>query len=208
MNNFSKINPARAAMLIIDMEKAFVEPGAALCIAGAKASVPFIAQAAAVARECGAKIFWVKRIYAADGSDMERPRFLDLSRRGLIGAGVLAPNSTGLNSIEEPDGLVPAPTDITIIKPRFSAFFGTDLQNELKKFGIDTVILTGTTTPNCIRTTCYDAISYDFRTVVLEKCCSSNTPEIQAANIADMERIGAEIYRGEDFAEIFQNDRP
>ena len=60
------IVPERTALLIIDMEKGFVEPGAALCIAGAKATVPAIARAADEARAAGIRVIWVKRIYAAD----------------------------------------------------------------------------------------------------------------------------------------------
>jgi nicotinamidase-related amidase len=57
--------------------------------------------------------------------------------------------------------------------------------------GIRTVILTGTTTPNCIRTTCYDGLSLDYNTLIIEDCCSSNTEEIQRVNMEDMERVGA-----------------
>ena len=68
-----------------------------------------------------------------------------------------------------------------------------DLDSMLKKSGVDTVILAGTTTPNCVRTTCYDSIAYDYRTLVLARCTSSQTDEIQHANLEDMRRAGAEI---------------
>lgn len=188
------IVPERTALLIIDMEKGFVEPGAALCIAGAKATVPAIARAADEARAAGIRVIWVKRIYAADYSDMEIPRREGLLARGRLG--VLAPDSTGIDSIEEPDGLVRQEGDWLLIKPRYSAFFKTGLDEKLRAEGIDTVILTGTTTPNCIRSTCYDAISYDYHVAVLEPCCSSNTEAIQRANMEDMARAGAEIRTG------------
>ena len=85
------------------------------------------------------------------------------------------------------------PGDYEIIKPRWSAFFLTELDLILRRKGIDTVILTGTTTPNCIRTTCYDAIALDYHTYILENCCSSQSEEIQRANMEDMARIGAVI---------------
>jgi nicotinamidase-related amidase len=196
-----KIEPSESVLLMIDMEKAFVEPGAALCIAGAMATVPACARAAAAARDSGAGVIWVKREYAEDYSDMEIPRRDDLISRGI--AGVLAPGSAGLNSTEEPDGLEIMPCDEVLVKKRYSAFFGTGLAEKLRGRGIKNVLIAGTTTPNCIRTTCYDAISYDFTPVVLEACCSSQTDEIQDANIADMERAGALIFRGTDFAGIF-----
>ena len=188
------------AFLVIDMQKAFVEPGAALRIAGAKATVPAIRRALDAARRAGARIWWVEREYAADGSDMEKPRRKALESLGI--SGVLAPGSTGLNSVEQPDGLRKEPGDRTIIKKRYSAFFGTDLDRQLREEGIETIVLLGTTTPNCIRSTCYDGISLNYDVVVLEPCCSSNTPEIQRSNMEDMERAGAVIIRLSDLSTV------
>lgn len=191
---------SKTAFLVIDMQKAFVEPGAALRIAGAKATVPAIRHALDAARRAGARIWWVEREYAADGSDMEKPRRKALESLGI--SGVLAPGSTGLNSVEQPDGLRKEPGDRTIIKKRYSAFFGTDLDRQLREEGIETIVLLGTTTPNCIRSTCYDGISLNYDVVVLEPCCSSNTPEIQRSNMEDMERAGAVIIRLSDLSTV------
>ena len=57
------------------------------------------------------------------------------------------------------------------------------------------------TTPNCIRTTCYDALSLDYNVVLLEDCTSSRTPGVQAANIEDMAFIGAHIMTCDEFCE-------
>ena len=191
---------SKTDLLVIDMQKAFVEPGAALRIAGAKATVPAIRRALDAARRAGARIWWVEREYAADGSDMEKPRRKALESLGI--SGVLAPGSTGLNSVEQPDGLRKEPGDRTIIKKRYSAFFGTDLDRQLREEGIETIVLLGTTTPNCIRSTCYDGISLNYDVVVLEPCCSSNTPEIQRSNMEDMERAGAVIIRLSDLSTV------
>lgn len=186
----------RTALLIIDMQKAFVEPGAALCIRQAKATVPDISQLADYLRSKGAKVIWVIRHYAPDGSDMEIPRRKTLAEKNLLG--ILAPESTGINSAQLAEGLESDPSDTTIVKPRFSSFFGTGLDRMLRDDGIDTIILTGTTTPNCIRATAYDGISYDYRTIVVNDCCSSNTDEIQRVNMADMQQVGCEIITKRD----------
>lgn len=184
-----RVNPTKTALLVIDMQKAFVEPGAAHCIKGAKATVPAIAAAVGDAREKGITVIWVKRQYREDGSDVEFTR----KAAWLAGGKTMAPGSVGINSEELAEGLVMEPGDYEIIKPRWSAFFLTELDLILRRKGIDTVILTGTTTPNCIRTTCYDAIALDYHTYILENCCSSQTEEIQRANMEDMARIGAVI---------------
>lgn len=181
----------KTALLMIDMQKAFVEPRAALCIQGAKATVPACEAALAEARERGIKVVWIKREYAEDGSNMEPPRRKMLEDMGV--SGVLAPGSIGINSVEEPEGLTRLESETVIIKPSWSAFFGTNLDQILSDAGIDTVILAGTTTPNCVRTTCYDAIAHGYRTIVLARCTSSQTDDIQYANLEDMRRAGAEI---------------
>ncbi len=179
----------KTALLIIDMQKAFVEPGAAHCIQGAKATVPACAETIKEARACGAPVFWIKRQYLPDESDVEFTR----REAWLAGGRTMAPGSTGINSEELAEGLYAEPTDYEIIKPRWSAFFQTKLDMMLRRLKVDTVVLIGTTTPNCVRTTCYDAIALDYETVVIEKCCSSQTNEIQMVNMMDMERIGAKI---------------
>lgn len=181
--------PEKAALLVIDMQKAFVAPGAAHCIKGAAATVPACDRAVREARDRGIAVFWIRRQYREDGSDVEFTRY----DAWLSGGRTMAPGSKGDNSEELADGLSAAPGDYHIIKPRWSAFFQTELDLILRRKGIDTVILTGTTTPNCVRTTCYDAIALDYKTYIIEGCCSSMTEEIQKANMADMANIGAVI---------------
>ena len=92
-----------------------------------------------------------------------------------------------------PSAFTVLPQDYVLVKPRFSAFFHTGLDLILRRLGVQTVLLAGTTTPNCIRTTCYDAISLDYDAVVLSDCTSSVTDAVQAANLADMQRVGAVV---------------
>ena len=180
------VDPDRTALIIIDMEKAFVEPEGGHCIAMAKATVPACNRAAEEARAEGIPVFWVKRIYRQDGSDVECTRY----QSWVAGGRSMSPGSFGA---QEPESLRPQPGDYTIIKPRWSAFFQTELDLILRRLDIRTVILAGTTTPNCIRTTCYDANALDYNVVVLSDCTSSQTEEIQQANLDDMKRMGAFI---------------
>ena len=66
-------------------------------------------------------------------------------------------------------------------------------------YSIRHIILTGTTTPNCIRTTCYDAISLDYEVTVLSDCTSSVTEEIQQSNLRDMANVGTHIISSVEF---------
>ena len=189
-------NETRSAMIVIDMEKGFVEPESAHCICTAKATVPACSRAIALAREKGIPVFFVNRIYRANGSDVEATRY----HSWVQGGRAMTPGSTGPCSYEMPAGMEPKPGDYTLIKPRWSGFFQTELDLILRRLRIETVILIGTTTPNCVRTTCYDAISLDYNVIVLPECCSSQTEEIQRVNLADMERVGAQMMPLEQFA--------
>ncbi len=131
----------------------------------------------------------MRRQYRPDGSDVEFTR----KAAWKAGGGTMAPGSTGINSEELAEGLMAEPSDYQIIKPRWSGFFQTELDLILRRLQIETVVLIGTTTPNCVRTTCYDAIALDYETIIIEQCCSSQTEEIQRANMEDMEHIGAKI---------------
>lgn len=179
----------KQALIVIDMQNGFLNPESPLCIRDARATVPACARVISACRREHVPVIFVNRAYRADGSDVE------LTRRQIWAEGgkPLTPGSKGPISVENPPEFGRCAEDYEIIKPRFSAFFQTSLDLLLRRLGVETVVLAGTTTPNCIRTTCYDALSLDYQVAVLEDCCSSNTTEIQRANMQDMKNVGAEI---------------
>lgn len=189
------MNWKTTALVVIDMENAFIDPTSPLCIKNALATVPACGKVIEKARERKIPVFFVNRIYRKNGSDVEFTRY----QSWQDGDRYLAPGSTGPLSIDVPEEFKPKARDYTIIKPRFSAFFQTELDLILRRLGVRTVILTGTTTPNCIRTSCYDGLSLDYNILIIEDCCSSNTEEIQRVNMEDMARVGAVITSAEDF---------
>lgn len=179
------IDPHSAAFVIIDMQNGFIDPASSLCVAGAAKTIPACARALDAARSQGSPVFHVRRAYAADGSDVEACRWAVWNEGGRP-LSELDPDSAAF-----PPELSPRPGDRVIVKPRFSAFFQTPLDLTLRRLGIGTVVLAGTTTPNCIRSTCYDALSLGYNVVLVEDCTSSRTQEVQDANIEDMRHIGA-----------------
>ena len=185
----------KQALIVIDMQNGFLNPESPLCIRGARATVPACARVIAACRRANIPVIFVNRAYRADGSDVEHTRYHVWAEGGRP----LTPGSMGPLSVENPPEFGRRPEDYEIVKPRYSAFFQTSLDLLLRRLGVDTVLLTGTTTPNCIRTTCYDAVSLDYQVVVLADCCSSNTEDIQQANLLDMGNIGAKILSSGDF---------
>ena len=188
------IEPARAAFLLIDMQNGFIDAASPLCIAGAAATVPACAHALAAAREHGLAVFHVRRAYAADGSDVEAVRWETWAEGGR------PLSAADPASLDCPPELSPAPGEPVIMKPSWSAFFGTDLAATMRQQGIGTIVLAGTTTPNCVRSTAYDGLALGFNVAVLRDATSSRTPEVQEANLADMEAVGIQLLHTDDFA--------
>lgn len=82
------------------------------------------------------------------------------------------------------DELRPEPSDLIVDKRRFSAFFKTDLDITLNQWKIDTIVLGGVATEVCVLSTAYDGVSHNFRTIVIEDCCSSRFKEIHGKVIS------------------------
>lgn len=186
---FMAIRNEQAALLIIDMQNGFIRPESSLCIAGAEATLPNCVRTIAQARVLNLPLFYMRREYSADGVNVEAVRYEAWAKGGRpLSRAASLPNSLGF-----PEEIAPCEDDCIITKPRFSAFLGTDLDERLQQKKIDTLVVIGTTTPNCIRATCFDALSLRYNVVLIEDCTSSRTPEVQAANITDMAYIGAQI---------------
>ena len=188
------IEPARATFLLIDMQNGFIDGASPLCIAGAAATVPTCARALEAARAHGVPVYHVRRTYAADGSDVEAVRW----KAWAEGGRPLSPADP--ISLDCPPELAPAPGEPVVVKPSWSAFFGTDLDALLRARGIGTIVLAGTTTPNCVRSTAYDGLALGFNVAVLRDATSSRSPEAQEANLADMEAAGIQLIHTDDFA--------
>ncbi|KAM0821436.1 hypothetical protein ACQ4PT_069081 [Festuca glaucescens] len=127
---------SETAMLVIDMQKDFVDPAMAspMLVAGGEAVIPAVAEAVAVARERGIFVVWVVREHDPSGRDVE------LFRRHLYSGGK-GPTVKGLKGAELADGLVIKEGDYKLVKTRFSAFFATHLDSVLKTLGMKNLVI-------------------------------------------------------------------
>ncbi|OIW17147.1 hypothetical protein TanjilG_21124 [Lupinus angustifolius] len=163
----------RTALLVIDMQRDFIEDEAPLLVKGGKDIVPNVIKAVEVARHRGLHIVWVVREHDPLGRDVE------LFRRHLYTAGRVGPTSKGSAGAELVDGLVIREGDYKLVKTRFSAFFATHLHSVLQGAGINSLVITGVQTPNCIRQTVFDAVELDYQSVtVIADATAAATPDI------------------------------
>ena len=80
-----------------------------------------------------------------------------------------------------------------LIKKKPSSFFSTPLLSYLIDRKIDTLIVTGGSTCNCVRATVFDPFSYNFRTIVPSDAVFDRMPISQAINLFDMNRCSADV---------------
>ncbi len=155
------IDPAKTVMVVVDMQNDFVAEGAMLRSAQAAAMVPKLAATLNFCREKGIRIIYTAHVHRRDGSDMG---MYDDLYPPIADRASLVDETAGVDIF--PD-LAPAPGEHVIKKHRYSAFFATDLDLILREWGIDTVIVSGTTTENCCHATARDAMFHNYRVVFL-----------------------------------------
>jgi nicotinamidase-related amidase len=114
----------------------------------------------------------------------------------LVAVHYLVQGTSGAEIIEE---LKPCPNEYIVERKRFSGFFQSDLLMILMRLKVTSLVISGIQTPNCIRATVSDAISYDFDVTVLEDATSAQTPEIHQANVFDMLNMGAHVKTVKEF---------
>lgn len=179
------VHPARTALAVIDMQHDFVSPQGAACVAGAAATVPVLRRLLERARARGWRVVHVTRSHRADGADAELFRREAFSQ----GRGICVAGTSGAAIVPE---LAPLSGETVLRKTRFSAFLFTEFDALLRRMGVDTLVLGGTQYPNCVRATAVDAMARDYRVVVVTDACSAQTPEVAAANVLDLSRMGVE----------------
>lgn len=97
----------------------------------------------------------------------------------FIFQGKMKPHSIkGTEGAKVIDQLAREVNDIVSEKPRFSAFFKTDIDQTLRALGCDTVVVTGISTHICVLSTVIDTVAFDFKAILLKDCCAAHTSEI------------------------------
>jgi len=102
----------------------------------------------------------------------------------------------------------PEPGDIVFIKKKPSGFHGTPLLGYLIDRAVDTVVVVGGATSNCIRATVFDSASYNFRTIVPADAVFDRLPISHAISLFDMDRQYADVMTSKDVVVELATRRP
>ena len=192
-----EFEPATAALLVIDMQRDFVEPGGFGEALGNDVSL--LRKAIAPARRVldAARSAKMLVIHTREG---HRPDLSDLppskKARGKLKAGIGDPGPMGRILVRGEHGhdiideLKPLPGEPVVDKPGKGAFYATDLELILRDRGIKTLIVCGVTTEVCVNTSVREANDRGYECVVLSDCVGSYFPEFQKAALAMIKAQG------------------
>jgi biuret amidohydrolase len=183
--------PASTALLIIDMQRDFVEPGGfgetlGNDVSQLRQTIAPLRAVLARAREIGMRVIHTREGHQPDLSDCPPAklnrgapsmRIGDPGPRGRI----LIRGEYGHDIIDE---LAPEPGELVIDKPGKGSFYATDLHAVLTSAGITSLVVTGVTTEVCVHTTVREANDRGYECLVLGDCVGSYFPEFQRVGLS------------------------
>jgi nicotinamidase-related amidase len=191
------VDLSKSALVIIDMQRDFLEPGGFGAALGndvslLQAAVGPCRETLSAAREVGMLIIHTREGHRPDLTDAPPHKV----ERGDPATRIGAPGPMGRILVRGEPGhdiipeLYPLPNEPVIDKPGKGAFYQTDLELMLKNRGIDTLFVCGVTTEVCVNTTVREANDRGFRCVVLSDCCASYFPKFHEAGLAMIKAQG------------------
>jgi len=181
---YDDFDPAKAALVVVDMQNAFMMPGVAhvLCEAAVEI-VPNINRLAEAMRRAGGTVVWVISTFG-EASRTNWPVLHEMAgpERTDVRVAALAEGSIGHQIWPELDV---QNGDLIVRKNKYSAFIqgSSDLDRILRERGIDTVIVTGTVTNVCCESTARDAMMLNFRTIMVTDANAAMTDRDHNASL-------------------------
>ena len=190
--------PGRTALVVIDMQRDFIEPGGfgeALGndVSRLEAIIPTVADLIALFRDKGWPIIHTRESHHPDLSDCPPAK----RQRGgaALGIGDEGPMGRILVRGEPGNAIIaacaPAEGEIVIDKPGKGMFWATDVHAELSRLGVTHLVFAGVTTEVCVQTSIREANDRGFECLLVEDATESYFPEFKSSAIAMIKAQGA-----------------
>ncbi|MFZ2102518.1 MAG: isochorismatase family cysteine hydrolase [Oricola sp.] len=184
------LDPASTALVVIDMQRDFIEPGGfgdALGndVSRLEAIIPATARLIALFRERGWPIVHTREAHRPDLSDCPPSKIrrgnasVRIGEEGPMGR-LLVSGEPGNQIVPE---LAPKAGEIVIDKPGKGMFWSTGLQERLRDLGISHLVFAGVTTEVCVQTSMREANDRGYECLLVEEATESYFPEFKAATI-------------------------
>jgi ureidoacrylate peracid hydrolase len=182
----------RTALLVIDMQCGFLDPGAALEVAPGRAIIPNLQRLIETCRRHGVPVIFTEFVYATAvpclRGDPFGPEHLPARPGELSGFGLPSSNcligagaDAGPNSARVVAALAPQPDELVVRGHTYDKFLGTPLDLALRSRDIRYLIVTGIVTDVCVNCTLMTAANLDYRVTVATDGVATLWPHLQEA---------------------------
>lgn len=190
---YGSIEPAKAALIVVDMQNVFMSPGEPAEMQNARDIAPNINLLAAEARAAGMRVVWLKHSVNAQAAPVFPvwPGKYNAARFERMVASC-TPGSFGhdINS-----AMTVSKDDMVVDKTRFSAFIqgSSDLHARLQRCGVDTLVLVGTATNVCVESTARDAMMLNYKVHVVSDATATRTDDEHNSSLAQLAIFFADV---------------
>ena len=180
-----RLEPGRTALVVVDMQRGFVEPGQAMEVPPARDTVPAIRSLLEAFRAARLPVVFTAFVYSPEVPLLVgelHPEHQPAPPGAPRGFG--RPSSCCLEgdpSAEIIDELAPRGGEPVIRKRLYDAFAGSDLDGALRARGATSLVVTGTMTDICVLATVVGAFNREYRVTVVDDAVSTLWPDIQRA---------------------------
>ncbi|NQV81296.1 MAG: cysteine hydrolase [Alphaproteobacteria bacterium] len=183
LHAYETLAPSRTALIVVDMQNAFVKEGAGHAyVPEAASTCPNINRLADATRASGGTVVWILNTVTKESLESWSHFHRELSTPAGSKRRTEA-MSEGAHGHELYETLQPRDEDLTVRKSRYSAFIpgSSDIDQVLRNRDINTVLVTGTATNVCCESTARDAMMLNYRTIMVSDACSASTDDQHAA---------------------------
>ena len=200
-----RLEPGRTALIVIDMQRGFLDPGEAMEVPPAREIVPRIQALVGLFREKRLPVVFTEFVYSQRVPLLVgelHPEHKRARPAGPRGFGL--PSSScleGEDSAKTVSDLAPRPDELVVRKHWYDAFNGTPLDGALRARGVTALVLTGTMTDICVLASVVGAFNREYRLVVVEDAVATLWPEIQRATLDIFRRAFARVASAKEVAD-------
>jgi ureidoacrylate peracid hydrolase len=190
---FDRIEPRRTALLVIDMQNAWLRPGAAWEQPAARAIVPNVNRLARATRAAGGLVVWIQATHAREGKNYWATFFDNFTRENRLEGSLALTEGHPDHDLYYKLDL--ASHDVIVKKLRFSPFIhgSSDIEQTLRSRGIDTVIVCGTRTNVCCETTARDAMMLDFKVFMVSDATAAASEREHIAGLMTVFKVFGDV---------------
>ena len=170
------------ALVVVDMCRGFIDSSSPLgfeCKELIQANIILVDRF----REMNLPIIFTTTIYRDESE-------ASVFRSKIPALNILKPGSEETSFLKE---LSPSSNELLVEKKFASAFFQTNLADELSKMNVDSIIISGVTTSGCVRATALDSLQNNFLTTVAEDCVGDRNQNAHRANLFDLQAKYADV---------------